>query len=115
MPKEERQQERLNKKAKAADKLQAEKDFIDKILGPEEAPTPDNFTEGPEQDPKAARAYHRQRFQISLGSLQGSFKAHPIGCSEARLEAGLDQTTPGLAIDDILAPPTDKGPGYSQP
>lgn len=100
-------------------KTKAEKEFIKSVLGDDtqDGETPDLFEEGPEADPKAAKAYHRERLRQAFAACKEAERAITLD-AESRLAAGLAQVggsaTPGLAIDAILTPKSDKGVGYDR-
>jgi hypothetical protein len=97
----------------------AEKEFIRQVLGDDvqAGETPDLFQEGPEADPKAQKAYHRERLRQAYAAVKEAERRIVLD-ADARLSAGLAQIganiTPGLTIDDVLTAKDMKGPGYDR-
>jgi hypothetical protein len=96
----------------------AESEFINKVLGEDQtAEHPDLFQEGPQADPKAAKAYHRERLKHAWRACKEAERRLVLDV-DARLAAGMTQiggnVTPGLLIDQILTTPSQKGPGYDR-
>ncbi len=100
-------------------RTKAESDFIRRVLGDDsqEGEAPDLFHEGPGADPKAAKAYHRERLRQAFAACREAERQIVLD-ADARLAAGLSQVgggaTPGLAIDAILTTKQDQGPGYDR-
>ena len=119
MTPEEREAHQQKEVLRKAGKVQAEKDFINSVLGDDsqDAEHPDLFREGPEADPKAARAYHRERLKQALGACREAERRLVLDI-DARVSAGMTQVgagiTPGLMIDQILSQASQQGPGYDR-
>jgi len=98
----------------------AEKDFIRRVLGDDaqEHEAPDLFTEGQEPaDPKAQKAYHRERLKQAFAACKEAERAIMLD-AETRAASGLSEVggsaTRGLNIDAILTTKPDHGPGYDR-
>jgi superfamily II DNA or RNA helicase len=97
----------------------AEQEFIKKVLGDDsqEGEAPDLFSNTPDADPKAARAYHRERLKQALAACKEAERKITLD-AETRVAAGLAEVggsaTPGLAINAILTTKENRGPGYDR-
>jgi hypothetical protein len=118
MSPEERTAHQQKEVLRKAARVKAESDFIRSVLGDDQGgETPDLFQEGPEADPNAVKAYHRERLKQALGACKEAERRLVLD-ADARVAAGMTQVgaqvTPGLMIDQILSTPSTGGPGYDR-
>lgn len=119
MTPEERKQHEAGIAASKEARVKAEKDFIAKVLGDDAqgGEAPDLFEDGPDADPKARMAYHRERLKQAFRACKEAERQIVLD-AEARISAGLTEVggnaTPGLAIDAILTTRPQVGPGYDR-
>lgn len=98
-------------------RVAAERHFIAQVLGDDsqDGQEVDLFNESEQPDPKAAKAYHRERLRQAFRACKEAERKITLD-AEARMASGLDKLggNVGLNPDAIFTTPSSKGPGYDR-